>query len=71
MLSGAWSKPRGIGPIYYNTQEVAKNPVILTDFVLWLPLFFSSAFVLQLGTLSLIEVSLLLTTSLTVHISRL
>jgi hypothetical protein len=45
--------------INYYIQEVAENPVIATDFVLWIPLFFSSASVLQLGTLSLIEVSLL------------
>jgi hypothetical protein len=32
-----------------NTQEVAKNPVMLAEFVLWLPLFFSSAFVPLFG----------------------
>jgi hypothetical protein len=45
--------------IYYNTQEVAKNPVMPAEFVSWLPLFFSSAFVPQLVTLSLLEVPLL------------
>ena len=63
--------PAIITHIYYNTQEVAKNPVMLAEFVLWLPLFFSSAFVPLLGTLSLLEVPLLLTTPLTIHISRL
>jgi hypothetical protein len=38
--------------IYYSTQEVAKNLVMQAEFVLWLPLFSSSAFVPLLGTLS-------------------
>ena len=63
---------RSDGPkIYYYTQEVAKKPVIVTLFVLWLPLFPGSASVLPLGTFSLPEVPLLSTTSLTIHISRL
>ena len=70
MLAGCVHQPNVTG-IYYNTREVAKNRVIHTDFVLWLPLILSSASVLQLGTLSLLEVPLHVTTSLTIHISRL
>jgi hypothetical protein len=42
-----------------------------TEFVLRLPLFSCYAFVQQVGTIFLSEVPLLLTTSLTIHISRL